>query len=84
MVDFSKVSKSYNEIFSNLRKKGIFINLHYLPIHLHPYYRKFGFKNGDYPVAEKYSKSAISLPIYPTLKLFDQKKIVSILKKILY
>jgi len=84
LIDFNKVSKSYNKIFTNLRKKGIFINLHYLPIHLQPYYRKFGFKNGDYPVAEKYSKSAISLPIYPSLKLVDQKKIVSILKKTLY
>ena len=45
------------------------VNLHYKPIHLNPYYKKLGFKKGDFPVAENYGKRAISLPLY-----FDLKK----------
>ena len=51
-------------LFNCIRKKNILVNLHYIPIHLQPFYRKLGFKTGDYPNAEKYYKEAISLPIY--------------------
>ena len=59
-----------------LRKSNVGVNLHYLPVHLHPYYRKMGFKEGDFPEAELYSKEAISLPIYPDLNKQDQMRII--------
>ena len=59
------------------------INLHYLPVHLQPFYKSFGFKKGSFPVSENYSKRAISLPIYPGLKEKEQKKIVKTLTKII-
>ena len=64
-----------------MRKNGLFVNLHYIPIHLHPFYKKLGFKTGMFPVAEKYYKEAISIPIFPNLKIKQQKKIVNIIKK---
>ena len=76
--------KHYNDIFRKLLKKGIDVNLHYLPVHLHPYYKKLGFKSGDYPVAEKHAKSAISLPIYFGLKKEELSYIINTVKKIIY
>ena len=83
LLDLKKIKKNYNKIFSSLRKKGILINLHYLPVHLQPYFKKLGFKKGNFPVSEDYSSRAISLPIYPDLKFEKQKKIIKILKKII-
>ena len=71
------------KIFNYLRKNGIGVNLHYLPVHLHPYYRSLGFKEGDFPNAEKYSSEALSIPIYYELSDNEQKKIVSKISAIL-
>ena len=70
---------SYDEIFNRIRKLGVGINLHYLPIHLQPYFRKLGFKQNYCVNAEQFSKEAISLPIYVGLKIKEQKKVVKIL-----
>ena len=53
--------------FEALRDTGIMVNLHYIPVHLQPYYRKMGFTLGDFPNAEAYYARAISLPIFPDL-----------------
>ena len=66
--------------FNYLRSKKLDVNLHYLPIHLHPFYRKLGFKKKQFPVSEEYSESAISIPIYPNLKKKDQIKVINIIK----
>ena len=56
-----------NKLFDHLRKKKINVNVHYIPVHLHPFYRKLGFKKNDYKNAEKHARSAISIPIFPGL-----------------
>ena len=66
--------------FNYLRSKNIFVNLHYLPIHLQPFYRDLGFKKKQFPVAEKYSETAISIPVYPNLKKSEQIKIINFIK----
>ena len=66
--------------FNYLRSKNIFVNLHYLPIHLQPFYRDLGFKKKQFPVAEKYSETAISIPIYPNLKKSEQIRIINFIK----
>ena len=76
-------SRSYKKIFNYLRKNGIGVNLHYLPVHLHPYYRSLGFKEGDFPNAEKYSSEALSIPIHYELSDNEQVKIVSKISAIL-
>ncbi len=67
------------KLFDYLRKKKINVNLHYIPVHLHPYYRKMGFKSGNFKNSEKHSKTAISLPIYPNLKEKTVKKIAKLI-----
>ena len=76
----SKPKESTKEFFNYLRSKNIFVNLHYLPIHLQPFYRKFDFKKNQFPIAEEYSETAISIPIYPNLKKKEQIKIVNFIK----
>ena len=83
VIDGKKIKKNYNNIFNKLRKNGLLVNLHYSPIHLQPYYKKLGFKVGDFPVSESYGKSALSLPLYYDLTLEDQKKIVKTLSKVI-
>ena len=63
--------QKYSFIFNKLHEKGIKVQLHYLPIHLHPYYRNLGFTENEFPNAEDYAKRAISLPLYPELKKND-------------
>jgi UDP-4-amino-4,6-dideoxy-N-acetyl-beta-L-altrosamine transaminase len=58
---------SHKEFFERLRHRGIGANLHYIPVHLHPYYRNLGFRAGDFPEAERYYAEAVSLPIFPDL-----------------
>lgn len=67
------------EVFEALRAKGIGVNLHYIPIHLQPFYEAKGFKAGDFPHAERYYREAISLPIFPGLSLDDQGLVVDTL-----
>ena len=70
----------HRKFFNYLRSKNIFVNLHYLPIHLQPFYRKFGFRKNQFPEAEEYSETAISIPIYPNLKRKEQNKIIKLIK----
>ena len=72
-----------DQLFKLLREKNILVNLHYIPVYLHPYYEKLGFKKGYCENAEKYYNECISLPMYPDLKTEDQKKVVSVIKNFL-
>jgi UDP-4-amino-4,6-dideoxy-N-acetyl-beta-L-altrosamine transaminase len=67
------------KIFKTFRNEGIGVNLHYMPVHLQPYYRKLGFIEGDFPEAEAYEKEAISLPLYPDLTNDEQDQIITLL-----
>ncbi len=59
--------KRRHNIFDALRKSGIGVNVHYLPVYLHPYYRTLGYKNGICPKAEDYYRRGITLPLYPKM-----------------
>ena len=82
-LKLEQISKSHNEIFDELRQSGVGVNLHYIPIHMQPYFENMGFKKGDFPIAEDYYTRVISVPIYQNLIFETQDKVVSILKKIL-
>ena len=75
-IDDNRYIGKHKEIFNHLRKNNILVNLHYLPIHLHPYYRNLGFKEGDFPISEQFSNQAISLPIFPDLTLKQQDFVI--------
>jgi len=58
-----------DELIGELRKRGVGTSVHFIPLHLHPYYqKKFGYKIGDFPYAEREYQRYISLPIFPTMK----------------
>jgi len=64
------------ELYDYLRSKQIFAQIHYIPLHLMPYYRKLGWKPGDFPNAENYYRNCLSLPIYPTLSSEEQDYVI--------
>ncbi len=64
------------ELYDYLRKHNIFTQVHYIPVHLQPYYKKLGWKKGDFPVAEAYYEKALSLPIFPTLTEKEQNFVI--------
>lgn len=70
-------------IFNELRGLNIGVNLHYMPVHLQPYYRTLGFSPGDFPQAEAFAASALTLPLYATLTDADQDLVVSALHSVL-
>lgn len=73
----------HRAVFEALRAAGIGVNLHYIPVHLQPYYRALGFAEGNFPEAEAHYRSAISLPIYPTLTEEQQSEVIETLRRIL-
>jgi UDP-4-amino-4,6-dideoxy-N-acetyl-beta-L-altrosamine transaminase len=77
------IKSTHLEIFCGLKEKGIGVNLHYIPVHMQPYYAAQGFSCGDYPVAEEYYQSAISLPLFPSMSLEDQSEVVAALELLL-
>lgn len=78
------IKATHLEVFNALREANIGVNLHYIPVHLQPYYQKhFGFKVGDFPQSEQYYREAISLPLYPDLTEEQQDYIVETLEGIL-
>ena len=75
-----KDASKRKRVFEKLRKKGIGVQVHYIPIHLQPYYREnLGYKEGDYPKAENYYKSTITLPLFVNL---NEKQIKYIINKV--
>lgn len=77
------IKKKHRQVFEGLRERGIGVNLHYIPVHTQPYYRRLGFKAGDFPVAEQYYRDAISLPIFYGLTEVEQDKVVSAMREVL-
>jgi UDP-4-amino-4,6-dideoxy-N-acetyl-beta-L-altrosamine transaminase len=73
----------HQKVFEGLRAAGIGVQLHYTPVHLQPYYRRLGFREGDFPEAEAYASNAISLPLYPGLQVGDQQRVARTLALLL-
>jgi UDP-4-amino-4,6-dideoxy-N-acetyl-beta-L-altrosamine transaminase len=63
-------------LYNYLRENKILAQIHYIPCHLMPYYKQFGWKEGDMPIAENYYKHCISLPMFPTLTAEEQKYVI--------
>ena len=80
-LQLDKIKKTHRQVFEGLRDEGIGVNLHYIPVHTHPYYQRMGFSVGDFPQAERYYAEAISLPIYQTLSDSQQDQIVTAVNK---
>jgi dTDP-4-amino-4,6-dideoxygalactose transaminase len=83
VVRLKSVAKSHRAVFDGLRASGIGVGVHYLPVHLHPYYRALGFAPGQFPEAERYAGEALTLPLYPALRAQDQEWVIRSLSGIL-
>ena len=81
-LDLEKINKSHQEVFIQLRQVGIGVNLHYIPVYLHPYYQNLGFSKGYCPNAEEYYSRAISIPLYSGLSNEQQDFVVKQLEEI--
>ena len=70
------------QVYNELKQNNISVNLHYIPVHRHPYYENLGFKKNDFPVAEKFHQETISIPIFPLLTNIQQEHVAKTLKNI--
>ena len=82
-VDFEKANLSKQELFSKMRTRGVALMVHYIPVHLQPYYQTLGFKRGNFPESERYYEEAVTLPIYYDLTDEQQETVVASLKEVL-
>ncbi|MGA8480819.1 MAG: UDP-4-amino-4,6-dideoxy-N-acetyl-beta-L-altrosamine transaminase [Chthoniobacterales bacterium] len=78
-----RIKKTQRQVFEELHQSGIGVNLHYIPVHLHPFYRELGFKMSDFPEAEKYYREAITLPLFTRLSMDELQIVVTRLRKVL-
>lgn len=83
-IDFSALGKSRTQVMQELHDKGIGTQVHYIPVHTQPFYKNtFGYKDGDYPVVEKYYEQELSLPLYPGLSDEDVEKTIRAVKNVI-
>jgi dTDP-4-amino-4,6-dideoxygalactose transaminase len=78
-LQLDKIRPDRREVFEALREKGIGVNVHYIPVHTQLYYQKLGFREGNYPAAERYYQEAITLPLHPGLSEKEQDNITTCL-----
>ncbi len=83
-LNLKRLKISRREIFEALQAENIGVNVHYIPVHLQPYYQKrFGYRRGDFPKAENYYSRAITLPIFPKMTEKDINDVVKAVKKVI-
>ena len=80
-LKLSELKLSRLEIYNSLRNKGIGVNVHYIPVHLHPFYKNLGFNKGDFPNSENYYDGAITIPLFTKLKKKEMKLVIQALKE---
>ena len=76
-IDFDGLRKTRKEFVAKLAEKKVGCQVHYMPVHWHPYYAKtYGYKKGDLPVSESYYRKALSLPLYPKMTNADVDRVI--------
>ena len=83
-LDLARITNSRTEVFQALRAENIGVNVHYIPVHLQPYYRqRFGYKGGEYPIAEAAYESLLSLPMFHAMTDQDVDDVIQAMVKVL-
>jgi UDP-4-amino-4,6-dideoxy-N-acetyl-beta-L-altrosamine transaminase len=82
-LKLNEIKKTRKEVFEFLHKKGIGLNVHYIPVHTQPYYRSLGFSYGQFPESERYYNEVITLPLYPLMTEKEQQKVIDSLHEVL-
>jgi UDP-4-amino-4,6-dideoxy-N-acetyl-beta-L-altrosamine transaminase len=72
-----------HDVYQQLHDKGVGVNVHYIPIHLQPFYQQLGFKHGDFPLSEHFYQNALTLPMFPSLTDTQQTKVIDVLHEVL-
>jgi dTDP-4-amino-4,6-dideoxygalactose transaminase len=72
------------EVFEALRAENIGVNVHYIPVYLHPYYQKLGYKKGACPNAERLYDESITLPLFPKMSDQDVEDVINAVRKVLH
>lgn len=79
-IDEERTSTTREHVFKAMREASIGVNVHYIPIHTQPYYRRLGFRWGQFPASERYYRRAISIPLFPALSMEQQLRVVGTLR----
>ncbi len=83
-IDFASLGKTRSQVMQELREREIGTQVHYIPVHTQPFYKEsFGYKEGDYPFAEKYYEQELSLPLYPGLSEEDVNTVIKAVKEVI-
>lgn len=82
-LQLDKVKMTRKEVFCELRERGILVNVHYIPVPNHPFYKKLGFTPSSFPIAERYYHEALTLPLFFELTELDQDRVISALTEVL-
>lgn len=82
-IDDSRTVATRAQVFAGLRRAGIGVNVHYIPVHTQPYYAALGFRAGDFPAAERYYARALSLPLFPGISPAQQERVAAELAALL-
>ena len=83
-LNLDKLKTGRKEIFDALRAENIGVHVHYIPLHLQPYYQEvFGYKKGDFPIAEKYYNQALTLPLFPKMSEKEVNDVINAVKKVI-
>ena len=83
-LELAKLSVGRAEIFRALRAENIGVNVHYIPVHVHPYYKeRFGYRGGEFPAAEAAYESLISLPMFHGISDGDVEDVVRAVEKVI-
>lgn len=82
-IDGARTTAERAAVFAAMRAANIGVNVHYIPIHLQPDYRRLGFELGDFPASEAYYDNAITLPLYPEMNHSQQNRVVDTLRGLL-
>ena len=80
-VKVNGTPEDHRNFYNTLQSEGLRVQVHYLPVHLHPYYRRQGFGEGDFPVSENYSARAVSLPLYHSMDDEIVNTVIEIVKR---
>jgi perosamine synthetase len=81
-LNLDRLRAGRTEVFQALRAENIGVNVHYIPVPWHPYYRKLGYTKGEWPVAEDAYERVISLPIWPGMADNDVEDVISAVRKV--
>lgn len=82
-LQLGQIRLTHRQVFEALRAAGIGVNLHYIPVHLQPYYRDLGFCPGDFPAAEAYYAQALTLPLHAGMLDAEQDQVIAVLRQAL-